>query len=147
MLRSSGEFEAQRWWSNLKCVKVLLDTHAFIWWANNDPSLSAAARSVIEDRSNDIFLSAVTTWEMAIKAAIGKLSLAQPVSSFVDGQVSQYQFHPLTITTHHTYQVETMTLHHADPFDRLLIAQALLENLVIVTRDPEFAAYGVQTLW
>lgn len=128
-------------------MKALLDTHAFIWWANDDPSLSSIAKGVIADRSNEIFLSAITSWEMAIKSAIGKLSLAQPVSSFIGAQIAQYNFRPLTITCEHTYQVETMTLHHADPFDRLLIAQALLEDLVILTRDPEFSQYGVRTLW
>jgi PIN domain nuclease of toxin-antitoxin system len=128
-------------------VRALLDTHAFIYWANNDPSLSPAARAVLEDRSNEIFLSAASTWEMAIKAALGKLILAQPVSSFVEEQIAQYQFLPLTITPYHTYQVETLPHYHNDPFDRLLIVQATLENLVILTRDPEFPQYGVSTLW
>ena len=84
---------------------------------------------------------------MAIKSAIGKLLLAQPVSSFIDAQIAQYNFRPLTITHEHAYQVETMTMHHNDPFDRLLIAQALMEDLVILTRDSEFSQYGVKTLW
>jgi PIN domain nuclease of toxin-antitoxin system len=128
-------------------VKALLDTHAFIWWANNDPSLSPIARAVLQNRSNEIFLSAASTWEMAIKAALGKLILAQSVSSFVEEQIAQYQFLRLTITPDHTYQVETLPHYHNDPFDRLLIVQATLENLVILTRDPEFAQYGVPTLW
>jgi PIN domain nuclease of toxin-antitoxin system len=128
-------------------VKALLDTHTFIWWAHNDSSLSAIARSVLENRVNEIFLSAVTTWEMAIKYAIGRLSLAQPVSSFVNTQMAQYHIQPLTITFEHTYYVENMPFHHTYPFDRLLIAQAVLEDLVILTRDPEFLQYGVQTLW
>jgi PIN domain nuclease of toxin-antitoxin system len=128
-------------------VKALLDTHAFIWWANDDPSLSPTAKSVIADRSNEIFLSAITSWELAIKVSIGKLSLAQPVSSFVDAQIAQYSFQPLTITHVHTYQVETLPLHHKDPFDRLLIAQATIENLILLTCDSEFAPYGVPTLW
>jgi PIN domain nuclease of toxin-antitoxin system len=128
-------------------VRALLDTHAFIWWANNDPALSNAARVVLANRTNEIFLSAATIWEMAIKAALGKLVLAQPVSSFVSSQIAQYQFLPLTITLDHAYQVETLPPYHNDPFDRLLIVQATLENLVILTRDPEFAQYGVSTLW
>jgi len=128
-------------------VKALLDTHTFIWWATNDASLSAAVKTVVGDRANDIFLSAASTWEMAIKISIGKLSLAQPVGSFVSALISQYQFQNLTITHEHTYRVETLPLHHKDPFDRLLIAQALIENLVILTRDPEFLPYGVSILW
>jgi PIN domain nuclease of toxin-antitoxin system len=128
-------------------VRALLDTQAFIWWANNDSSLSPTARSVIGNRANDIFLSAVSTWEMAIKVSIQKLSLAQPVSSFVSAQIAQYQFQSLTITLEHTYQLEGLPLYHNDPFDRLLIAQALVENLIILTCDPEFSQYAVQTLW
>lgn len=84
---------------------------------------------------------------MAIKVAIGKLTLAQPVSSFVAAQIAQHQFQSLVITHDHTYGVEKMMLHHNDPFDRLLIAQALQENLVLLTRDSEFGQYGVSTLW
>ena len=84
---------------------------------------------------------------MAIKVSIGKLTLAQPVGSFVASQIAQHQFQTLMIAHDHTYGVETMPFHHNDPFDRLLIAQALKENLVVVTRDAEFAQYGVATLW
>jgi PIN domain nuclease of toxin-antitoxin system len=125
----------------------LLDTHAFIWWANNDPQLSTPARIAVGDRANEIFLSSVSTWEMAIKVAIGKMVLSATIPVFVGSQVSQYQFVPLPVSYEHTYQVETMTLHHSDPFDRLLIAQAMVENLVIVTRDSKFGPYGVSTLW
>jgi PIN domain nuclease of toxin-antitoxin system len=128
-------------------VRALLDTHAFIWWANNDPLLTPVAKNVIGDTSNEIFLSAVCTWEMAIKIAIGKLTLASPLQSFVLSQISQYQFKPLLITHDHTYQVETLPRHHNDPFDRLLIAQALVENLVILTRDPQIQRYNVTTMW
>lgn len=128
-------------------MRALLDTHAFIWWANNDPSLTAVAKAVIGNRSNEIFLSAVSTWEMAIKMAIGKLTLTLPLNTFVASQVSQYQFRPLRITYGHTYQVRTLPLHHTDPFDRLLIAQSIVENLVLLTVDAKFAPYGVATLW
>lgn len=128
-------------------MKALLDTHAFIWWANNDPALSPRVRTFVGDRNNEIFLSAVSTWEMAIKIAIGKLVLAQPVGSFVRSYAAQYDFQPLTITFDHTYQVESLPLYHADPFDRLLIAQALFEDLTILTRDSTFVQYGVPTLW
>ena len=84
---------------------------------------------------------------MAIKVAIGKLTLSATVPVVVASQVSQYQFIPLPINYEHTYQVETMPLHHTDPFDRLLIAQALVENLLIVTCDSKFGPYGVSTLW
>lgn len=128
-------------------MKALLDTHAFIWWANNDPSLTALAKGAIGDPANEIFLSSVSTWEMAIKIAIGKLSLSLPLSQFVLSQVTQYQFKPLRVTYEHTYHVGTLPHHHNDPFDRLLIAQAFVENLTLVTVDGKFAPYGVPTLW
>ena len=84
---------------------------------------------------------------MAIKIALGKLTLALPLESFVLSQTSQYQFKPLLITYDHTYRVEALPQYHRDPFDRLLIAQALVEDLVILTRDPQFPQYGVRTLW
>ena len=128
-------------------MRALLDTHAFIWWANNDPSLTPLAKAVIGDSSNEIFLSAVSTWEMAIKIAIGKLTLTQPLSLFVSVQVSQYQFKPLPITHDHAYRVQALPLHHNDPFDRLLIAQSMVENLTILTTDAKFAPYGIPTVW
>ncbi len=85
---------------------------------------------------------------MAIKVASGKLSLAQPISSFVDSQVALYNFHPLLVTHEQTYQIATMILlRHKDPFDRILAAQALLEDLILLTRDPEMSQYGVKILW
>ncbi|MGH9359371.1 MAG: type II toxin-antitoxin system VapC family toxin [Terriglobia bacterium] len=128
-------------------MRLLLDTHAFIWWAGNDPSLTMPARTSIADTTNEIFLSAVSTWEMAIKIAIGKLVLAGPLDTFVSSQLSQYQFKPLPVTYDHTYRVGMLPQHHRDPFDRLLIAQAMVENLILLTCDPQFGSYGVQTLW
>jgi PIN domain nuclease of toxin-antitoxin system len=128
-------------------VRALLDTHAFIWWVNDDPSLTHAAKSVISDSTNEIFFSAVSTWEMAIKIALGKLTLAMPLNSFVQDQILQYQFKPLLVGYEHTYRVQFLPQHHKDPFDRLLIAQALTEDLVILTVDPQFPQYGVQVAW
>ncbi len=128
-------------------MRLLLDTHTFIWWASNDPSLSATVKLAIGDRNNEIFLSSVSTWEMAIKIALGKLAIAQPLSSLVLSHIALYQFQPLAITYDHTYQVQGLPQHHKDPFDRLLIAQAMVENMVLLTCDTSFAPYGVQTLW
>jgi PIN domain nuclease of toxin-antitoxin system len=128
-------------------VKALLDTHTFIWWTSNDPALTIVAKNAIEDGSNEIFLSAVSTWEMAIKISLGKLTLAGPLQPLVLSHTAQYLLKPLSITYDHTYIVETLPLHHKDPFDRLLIAQAMVENLVILTCDSEFAKYGVPILW
>jgi PIN domain nuclease of toxin-antitoxin system len=124
-------------------VRILLDTHAFIWWVDDDPSLSSPARTAIADPANEVFLSVVSTWEMAIKIAIGKLTLAGPLDSLVKTQ----QFKPLPIIYEHTYAVQTLPLHHRDPFDRLLIAQAVVENMELVSGDGQFAPYGVRMLW
>lgn len=128
-------------------MRALLDTHAFIWWASDDESLTPVARNAIGDRANEVFLSAASTWEMAIKIAIGKLTLRLPLSDFVLSQISQYQFRQLPITYSHTYKVRELPLLHRDPFDRLLIAQAMVENLVILTADHAFQPYGVTILW
>jgi PIN domain nuclease of toxin-antitoxin system len=128
-------------------VKALLDTHTFIWWANNDPSLGVLAKGAISDPANEIFLSSASTWEMAIKIALGKLTLSLPLNAFVVSQIMQYQFKPLRITYEHTYQVEALPQHHKDPFDRLLIAQAITENLVLLTCDSVIGQYAVTTLW
>ena len=128
-------------------MRALLDTHTLIWWATGDPLLTRAVSNVISDPTNEIYLSSVTTWEMAIKIAIGKLTLSIPLDSFVPFQVQQYRFFPLTITYDHTYRVEHLPRHHNDPFDRLLIAQAMAENLIFLTCDAKIAPYGIPTLW
>ncbi len=128
-------------------MRALLDTHAFIWWATDDPSLTDAAREIISNPENEIFLSAVSTWEMAIKIAIGKMTLALPLDQFVGSQLTQYRFAPLPVTYDHTYCVSSLPHHHRDPFDRLLIAQAMTENLVLLTADGQFPQYGVAILW
>lgn len=128
-------------------MKLLLDTHTFLWWAVGDPSLSATARTVLADRANEIYLSAVSSWEIAIKVSNGALTLAQPVDSFVDSQILQNQFERLEITLEHTYRVALLPFHHKDPFDRLLIAQAQEEGLILLSHDSKFVNYAVLTLW
>ncbi|MGC9199546.1 MAG: type II toxin-antitoxin system VapC family toxin [Acidobacteriaceae bacterium] len=128
-------------------MRVLLDTHAFIWWANDDPLLSVPAREALSEVANEIYLSSVTPWEMSIKIALGKLTLGVPLREFVRFQVNLYGFIPLQINYDHAYRVGMLPPHHGDPFDRLLIAQAIEENLVLVTRDEKFAPYGISTLW
>jgi len=120
-------------------MNLLLDTHTLIWIFDSNPILSNVARTAIADGNNVIFVSAVTAWEIAIKRAAGKLRLQ---GDYQRG-LRQYRFIPLNITTDHALAVEYLPAHHNDPFDRLLIAQAQLEELTIVTRDPKFTAYSV----
>lgn len=120
-------------------MNLLLDTHTLIWVFSNDPRLSGRATAAIRDPNNMVFVSAVTAWEIAIKKAIGKLKAP---GNYEEG-LRRYRFTPLDITTPHALATEHLPPHHSDPFDRLLIAQAQLEKLAIVTRDQRFKAYGV----
>ena len=127
--------------------RLLLDTHAFLWWVDDAPQLGAAARKAIGDASNECYLSIASCWEMAIKSSLAKLRLAKPVERFISEQVAANSFSLLNIEVHHLAKVEKMPFHHRDPFDRLLIAQALTEKLTILTADGAFAEYGVKVLW
>ena len=111
------------------------------------PRLSKRARRAIEDPANACLVSLASAWELAIKVSIGKLTLAKPVGRFFAEQVSVNAFDAIAIELEHVAAVETMPRHHGDPFDRLLVAQAVAETLVIVSPDAIFAKYGVQRLW
>jgi PIN domain nuclease of toxin-antitoxin system len=128
-------------------VRLLLDTHTFLWFLSADPQLSATARGLIEDGGNDVYLSVGGLWEMAIKISLGKLSLGQPFETFIPDQLARTGIALLSITFEHTARVVGLPMHHRDPFDRLLIAQALVEGIPIVGMDAAFDAYGVARLW
>lgn len=123
-------------------MNLLLDTHTLIWVFDNNPTLSEAASEAIADGQNEVFVSAVTAWEIAIKRGLKKLELKGDYQS----GLKTYRFMPLPISTDHALAVEHLPLHHSDPFDRLLIAQAQLENLTLVTRDGRFNDYGIMTI-
>jgi PIN domain nuclease of toxin-antitoxin system len=128
-------------------VNLLLDTHSFIWFVEDHPSLSATARALIEDASNDVFLSVASIWEMGIKVSLGKLDLSQPFDLFIPNQLLLNDITLLDINVGHALRVAGLPFHHRDPFDRLLIAQSLVENMPIVGADAVFDAYGVHRLW
>ena len=121
-------------------MNLLLDTHAFLWAIDNNPQLSQKARDAIINGNNVVFVSAATAWEISIKKAIGKLRL--PNGNYLE-ELKVHRFTPLDITTEHALAVENLPPHHKDPFDRILVAQAQLENLTLVTRDPRIKAYTV----
>ncbi|HOC58886.1 MAG TPA: type II toxin-antitoxin system VapC family toxin [Smithellaceae bacterium] len=127
--------------------RFLLDTHTFLWWINDAVQLSAKARSTIAEADNEIFLSIASCWEMAIKASLGKLRLTKPVEKFVTEQLTVNSFGLLNIQLHHAAKVEILPFHHRDPFDRLLIAQAITEKLTMISSDSVFADYGVPVIW
>lgn len=120
-------------------MNLLLDTHVLIWVFSQDPRLSQAATELIRDGRNLVFVSAATAWEIAIKKALGKLRVP---GNYQEG-LRRYRFTPLDITTEHALAVEQLPPHHKDPFDRMLIAQAQIERLTLVTHDPNMEAYGI----
>jgi PIN domain nuclease of toxin-antitoxin system len=128
-------------------VKLLLDTHSFIWFVEGNPALSSPARTQIEEPTNEVFLSMASVWEMAIKVSLGKLHLSQPFDLFISTQLLLNDITLLDIAVSHTLLVATLPFHHRDPFDRLLIAQSLVEGWPVISTDSIFDAYGVNRLW
>lgn len=128
-------------------MRVLLDTHTFLWWVTNDSVLSDVARSVISNGSNECFVSVASCWEMAIKASIGKLRLSKSVERFVSEEMANNDFQLLPIEFKHVAKVEQMPFHHRDPFDRLLVSQALTEKMSFITIDTVLSDYGIKRIW
>jgi PIN domain nuclease of toxin-antitoxin system len=123
-------------------VRLLLDTNIFLWWQWRDPLLPAAAKAAIEDRANEILVSAATIWEIGIKRRIGKLDFEGSAVT----ACREAGFELLDITASHAEAAGDLPRHHGDPFDRMLIAQAQSEHLTIATRDPQFGLYEVAVL-
>lgn len=129
-------------------MRALLDTHAFVWSETLDRRFSGAARTFIEDESNELYLSAVIAWEIGVKFAKGRLpELPESPQTYVTRRMALLRAEPLPIEVSHALQAASLPAIHADPFDRLLVAQAQLEGLAILTRDPNIAQYDVETIW
>ena len=128
-------------------MKVVLDTHAFLWWISDDDRLPPSARSIIGNRENELFLSAATGWEIAIKAKLGRIHLPGKIDSFIAEQLDLNDIYSLPIQMSHALNVYDLPNHHRDPFDRLIISQAQLEKMSILTMDPQIARYGVKVAW
>ncbi|HEY2293136.1 MAG TPA: type II toxin-antitoxin system VapC family toxin [Thermoanaerobaculia bacterium] len=124
-------------------MKLLLDSHTFLWWLAEDPELRAEARQAVADPSSIVHVSAATVWELSIKAALGKLDLDG--ADLVE-EIEENGFVELPMTARHSLAAATLPRHHDDPFDRMLIAQARIEGLTIITRDPAFRDYEVGLL-
>lgn len=123
-----------------------MDTHTFIWYDDEPTRLSSKALSLIDDKANTILLSLVSIWEIQIKLQLGKLNLRAPFKQVIEEQQAN-QIELLPIEVSHILAVGQLPLHHRDPFDRLLIAQAQIENIPLLSHDPIFAAYPVQVIW
>ncbi len=128
-------------------MKALIDTHVFLWWNTDDPQLSARARKIIADEKNEIFLSAASVWEIAIKTAKGRLVLPEEPALYVPSRMSFYHIQSLPVQVSHALRVYDLPHHHADPFDRLLVAQSQMESLPLITKDEEIRRYEVETIW
>jgi PIN domain nuclease of toxin-antitoxin system len=125
----------------------LLDTHALLWFALDDARLSKSAASLIIDAANEKYVSPASYWEIAIKIGANKYTLSQPYETFMRAAIDMNGFRYLHIEPRHTARLTTLPHRHRDPFDRLLIAQAEVENMSIVRVDPQFDGYGVLRLW
>ena len=128
-------------------MRALLDTHAFLWWVTDDARPSDRARAVIAEGGNEIYFSAASGWEIAIKARLGRLAVPDDLARFMTDQVVQNGFRVLPIELGHALRVHALEDHHRDPFGRLLVAQSMVENLPIIGCDRNIAAYGVAAIW
>ncbi len=128
-------------------MRALLDTHTFLWWNLDAPQLSAESREFIAKGSNEIFLSAASAWEIAIKATRGRLTLPEPPDQYVADRMRLHRFSALPIELSHALEVYRLPDNHQDPFDRLLIAQSQLEDMPLLTADPEIRRYQVEVIW
>ena len=131
-------------------MSFLLDTHAFLWFVNDHSSLSPTAKNIIEAQQSHIYLSAASIWEMAIKASLRKLAVPVSIQQFIETHVDRNDFGILQITAEHAETVAKLPFPksgHRDPFDRMIIAQAICHDLTIITRDAAFRDYAIQGIW
>lgn len=128
-------------------MRVLLDTYAFLWFLLADPKLSAPAQEIISDAQTRVSVSPATYWEIAIKISLGKYELPEPYALFMEQQLAINHFRILPILPRHTAILTSLPFHHRDPFDRLLIAQSIDEQLPLVSCDSAFDAYGISRIW
>lgn len=128
-------------------MKLLLDTHILIWWFAGDRKLIKRVKARIDDPGNDVFVSAATAWELATKYRLGKMPEAEFLVSNFFAQLDAWHFEKLPLTVEHGHRAGLLPGDHRDPFDRMLAAQAIIEDLVLVTADPELAGLGARVVW
>lgn len=128
-------------------MRVLLDTHAFLWWDLDDVRLSDTARAIIADSSIEVVVSAASIWEVAIKAGKGRIDLPSDLDAYVEDRLRRYRWVALPIDERHAVRAAGLPMIHTDPFDRMLVAQAQLEVVPILTTDAALTRYDVETIW
>ncbi len=128
-------------------MRALLDTHVMLWAAAASQRLAPDARATLEDLGTTLLWSPVSTAELAIKSSIGKLHLPKPLPDFLERHIEQLGLTPLPLTDAHALALESLPIHHRDPFDRLLIAQAIVEAIPLISADPALGNYGVRVIW
>jgi PIN domain nuclease of toxin-antitoxin system len=128
-------------------MNILLDTHAFLWFVWDDEHLSQTAKDAITDPNNRKLVSVASVWEIAIKVSLQKLDLGMPYLPFMESQLAINLFEILSLTLEQGAEVSRLPFHHRDPFDRLMIAQSMCEQIPIVSADPAFDAYSIKRIW
>jgi PIN domain nuclease of toxin-antitoxin system len=128
-------------------MRLLLDTHALLWWLSGDPQLVEEARRFIQEEGSDVYVSAASAWEIATKVRIGKLPGAESLAQEFAAEIERHGFLPLPISVEHGQRAGNLPGPHKDPFDRMLIAQAHAENLILVSNEAVFDQYGIQRQW
>lgn len=128
-------------------MRILLDTHVFLWWITEDARLPKHVSTLMTTIEHQLFLSAASAWEIAVKIRVGKLQLPADLDSFVIEQLMTNAITPLPVQLHHALHVATLPLLHRDPFDRMLVAQSLVEDIPILTGDTQITRYPVMTIW
>lgn len=128
-------------------MKLLLDTHAFLWWIGDDRRLSRPAREAIADPGSEVWFSVASAWEIAIKTGLGRFEAEAPLGRFLEEQTKRNGFRVLPVLLAHAAGVEALPAHHRDPFDRLLVAQSIAEEMTLVSGDRGFRKYGLRVLW
>jgi PIN domain nuclease of toxin-antitoxin system len=128
-------------------MRFLLDTHTFLWFINGDDNLSQQGKLLIQEADNEILISSATLWEIVIKTSLNKLELSQPFNILIPKELADNDFTQLFITIDHLIQLSKLPFYHRDPFDRLLIAQSLFEQVPLISKDGEFDHYGLERIW
>ena len=128
-------------------MKFLLDTHTFLWWITDSQLLSQTARDIVSDGSSELFWSAASSWEVSIKYKLGRLPLPEVPESFIPTELAKNRVESLPIISEHAFRAGQLPVHHHDPFDRMLVAQALTENMEIISNDRQISLYDVKIAW